>query len=275
MQMTLTDELTDPTAELTGGDDAHRRRITNVNAWFEGLDGDVRSALNALGELLIGVLERERPETADKFTARCLGVPDSGHLLDEERELNPVARLTIPLALAEWIEAYADACEIGPGEYTNPPKWTQTEIGGKRYRHPLCLRVHFPAGTLLDDTGCVIHIEARESVMRSAEVSAYVTPENQAHARAVLDRLAERAIELNPYRGRAVRAAYVQGLSFTAIDLPTTATRETVIVPREVWTEVDLGVTAVRDRYEVLNAHDLGARRSLRDRPRSTPRAGR
>jgi ATP-dependent 26S proteasome regulatory subunit len=28
--------------------------------------------------------------------------------------------------------------------------------------------VHFPAGTLLDDTGCVINIEARETVMRSA-----------------------------------------------------------------------------------------------------------
>jgi cell division protease FtsH len=135
---------------------------------------------HALGELLVGVVERESAETADK--------------------------LTIPLALAEWVDAYADVCEIGPGEWTNPPKWTQTEIGGKRYRHPLCLRVHFPAGTLLDDTGCVIHIEARETVMRSAEVSAYATPDNQAHARAVLDRLAERANELNPYRGRAVSA---------------------------------------------------------------------
>ena len=37
-------------------------------------------------------------------------------------------------------------------------------------------------------------------------------------------------------------------------DLPSTATRETVIVPDEVWTEVDLGVTAVRDRYDVRNA---------------------
>ena len=73
-----------------------------------------------------------------------------------------------------------------------------TKVGGQRYRHPLCLRVYFPAGTLLDDIGCVIHIEARETVMHSAEVSAYVTPDNQAHARTVLDRLADRANELNP-----------------------------------------------------------------------------
>jgi cell division protease FtsH len=262
--MTLTDdELTDPTAELTGGDDVHRRPITDVNAWLDGLDSDVRPALRALGELLVGVAERETAESADKFTARCLGVPDSGHLIDEERELNPVSRLTVALAVAEWIVEHADVCEIGPGEYTYPPKWTQTEIGGQRYRHPLCLRVHFPAGTLLDDTGYVIHIEARETIMHSAEVSAYVTPDNQTHARSVLDRLTARANELNPYRGRAVRATHKQGLTFTVIDLPSTATRETVIVPDEVWTEVDLGVTAVRDRHEVLNAHGLGARRGV------------
>jgi hypothetical protein len=106
--MTLTDdELSDPTAELTGGDDAHRRPITDVNAWLDGLDCDVRPTLRALGELLVGVAKHETAESADKFTARCLGVPDSGHLLDEEHELNPVYRLAIPRALAEWIDAHA------------------------------------------------------------------------------------------------------------------------------------------------------------------------
>lgn len=262
--MTLTDEeLTDPTAELTGGDDVCRRPITDVNAWVDDLDSDVRAALRALGELLVGVAGREIADTADKFTSRCLNVPDCGHLLNEERDLNPVSQLTVPLALAELIDTHANVCEIGPGEYTSPPAWTQTEIGDRQYRHPLCLRVYFPAGTLLDDAGCVIHIEARESVVHTAEVSAYVTPGHQAHARTVLDRLAERANDLNPYRGQVVRATLKRGLSFTVIDLPSTATRETVIVPDDVWTEVDLGVTAVRDRHDVLNAHGLGARRGV------------
>ncbi|GAB7144790.1 ATP-binding protein [Mycobacterium riyadhense] len=262
--MPLTDnELTDLTAGPTDGNAAHRRPIADIGAWLDGLDYGVRPALRALGELLVGVAERESAESAERFTARCLGVPDAGHLVDEERELNPVSRLTAALALAEWIDEHAHVCEIGPGECANPPKWTQTEIGGQRYRHPLCLRVHFPAGTLLDDTGCVIHIEARETVMHEALVSAYVTPDYQAHARAVLDRLAERANELNPYRGRAVRAVNNRGLSFTVIELPSTATRDTVIVPNDVWTEVDLGVTGVRDRHELLNAHGLGARRGV------------
>lgn len=262
--MTLTDDqLTDLTDGMTGGGAAHRRVIDDVGGWLDGLDYGVRPALRALGELLVGVAERESAETAERFTARCLGVPDCGYLLDEERALTPVSRLTTALALAEWMEDYAEVCEIGPGEYAYPPKWTQTEIGDRRYRHPLCLRVHFPAGSLLEDTGCVIHIEARDSIMHSAEVSAFVTPDHQAHARAVLDRLAERANDLNPYRGRAVRATNNQGLSFSVIDLPATVTRETVIVPDEVWTEVDLGVTAVRDRHEVLRAHGLGARRGV------------
>jgi SpoVK/Ycf46/Vps4 family AAA+-type ATPase len=184
-------------------------------------------------------------------------------LVDEERPLNPVSRVTVPVALAEWIGEHAAVCEIGPGDYTQPPQWTQTEIGGEVYRHPLCLRAYFPAGTLLTDTGCVIEIEARQSMMRSAEVSAFVTPEAQNQARVVLDRLAERANELNPYRGRALRATYTQGLSLDVIALSANARRQTVIVPDEVWAEVDLSLTAVRDRYAVLNAHGLGARRGV------------
>jgi cell division protease FtsH len=115
----------------------------------------------------------------------------------------------------------------------------------------------------LDDAGCVIHLEARESFMRSPEVSVYVRSNGQDRARAVLDRLAERANTLNPYRGRALRATYGQGLGLTVIELPATATRANVIVDEQVWAEVDLGVTAVRDRHRVLNAHGLGARRGV------------
>lgn len=257
--MNLTSEL----HPLTDGADARRDPITDVAAWLDGLDGGVRPTLRALGELLIGVVDRDHTEAADAFTARCLGAADCGHLIDEERPLNPVSRLTTALALAEWIDQYAGICEVGPGEYSNPPKWTQTTVGDVRYRHPLCLRVHFPAGTLLEDAGCVIYLQARESVMYTAEVSAYVTPQAQDCARAVLDRLAERANDLNPYRGRAVRATYASGLSLAVIDLASSATRETVIVDADVWTEIDLGVTAVRDRHEVLNSYGLGARRGV------------
>src|SRR5262245_57986616 len=139
--MTLTDnELTEATAGLSGGIEPHRQPITDVAVWLDGLDYCAQSGLRALGELLTGLAERaDSAENADRFTARCLGVADCAHLLDEDRPLNPVSRLTIAVALAEWINEYADVCEMGPGDRTQPPRWTQTEIGGRRYRHPQCL----------------------------------------------------------------------------------------------------------------------------------------
>lgn len=263
--MTFTDNaaLTTP-LDLATEHGARRLPITDVGAYLNELPDDARAGLRALGELLVGVTARPaRAESVDRFTARCLEVADGRLLVDEERELNPVSRLTTAVALAEWITAHAGAVEIGPGERAQPPKWTQTEIGDRTYRHPQCLRVHFPAGTLLPDTGCVIGIETRQTAMRFPEVSAFVTPEYQDAVREVLDRLTDRANELNPYRGRALRAGYTHGLRLTVIDLPATATRDTVIVDEQVWREIDLGVTAVRDRHDLLNTHGLGARRGV------------
>ncbi|WP_293002615.1 ATP-binding protein [Mycobacterium sp.] len=262
--MTLTDDdMSDAPACVPSGPGPRRRPITDVKAWLDDLDIDVAPTLRALGELLLGVSQRERAETDAQFTARTLEVGDFGQLVAEERPLNPVSRLTAGLALAEWINEHAARCEIGPGEHTQPPKWTQTLIGADTYRHPLCVRVFFPANTLLSDTGCVVAIEARQDIMRVAEVSAYVTPAQQTQARVVLDRLVERANALNPYRGHAVRAVDSQGLSLSIIDLPATATRRTIIAPQKVWAEVDLGLTAVRDHHALLNAHGLGARRGI------------
>lgn len=263
--MTITDnEPTVPLADTVGSAGLRRTPIDDVGAYLDNLPDGARVSLRALGELLVGMTQRPAlAETADRFTTRCHGVTDVGQLLDEDRDLDAVSRLTTAMALAEWITAHTSVIEIGPGEYAQPPMWTQTEIGPDSYRHPQCLRVHFPAGTLLTDTGCVIGINADASVLESPKVSAYVTPEHQDGARQVLDRLATRADELNPYRGKAVRASLSNGLNLHVIDLPTTLTRETVIVDDQVWHEIDLGLIAVRDRHDLLNAHGLGARRGV------------
>ncbi|MDO3401268.1 ATP-binding protein [Mycolicibacterium neoaurum] len=263
--MTVTDNATLTTpVDAAAERGTHPRPITDVGAYVNELPDDARAGLRALGELLVGVTQRPaRAESADRFTARCLGAVDGELLVDEDRDLNPVSRLTTAVALAEWITAHAEVVEVGPGEYSQPPKWTQTKIGDQTYRHPQCLRAHFPAGTLLPDTGCVIGIEARQTVMRSPEVSAFATPEHQDAVRAVLDRLADRANQLNPYRGRVLRASYTSGLHLTVTSPPATVTRATVIVDEQVWREIDLGVAAVRDRHELLNTHGLGARRGV------------
>ena len=230
--MTLTnDEPITPPADTVGGAGLGRQPIDDVGAYLDSLPHDARLGLRTLGELLVGVTQHApRAETADRFTARALGVTNAGQLVDEERELDPVSRLTTAVALTEWMTTHAGVIEVGPGEYALPPAWTQTQIGARTYRHPQCLRVHFPAGTVLADTGCVIAIDARRAGMGSPQLCAYVTPDHQDGARTALDRLVERANDLNPYRGRALRATSAGGLHLTVIDLPDTLTRDTVII---------------------------------------------
>ena len=86
--MTLTEnELTDPIAEVAKGDsEPGRVPIADVAAYLDGIAPDVRPSLKALGELLVGVVERpDGAESADRFTARCLGVTDIGNLVDDRK----------------------------------------------------------------------------------------------------------------------------------------------------------------------------------------------
>ncbi|WP_458317866.1 AAA family ATPase [Mycolicibacterium brisbanense] len=233
--------------------------ITDVPAWLSE-HGEYR-ALRALGELLLGVTSAEvSAESAERFTLRHLGVTSSADLIDEEIALNAVTRVTSALALAELIAEHA--AETGPGEHSSPPSYTQAEIApGEHRRHPQTLRAGFPAGTAAE-VPVVIRIETRASSVHDPEVTVYATRANQLAAQAVLDALMARADELNPFRGRAVRATLGRGVQFSMIDLPPLS-RGTVVVPEEVWAEVDLGVRAVRDQHGLLNRLGLGCRRGV------------
>ncbi|MEB3022911.1 ATP-binding protein [Mycolicibacter sp. MYC098] len=241
-----------------------RQPIKDPSAWIDALAEDSARALVALGELLVGVADRPpKSENAERFTTRCLEVENYSCIIDEDRDLNGVTRVTAALALAELIAEHSDVVEIGPGEYSHAPAWTQTTIGDNVYHHPRHLRAAFPAGTLIDGTRCVVRIDTRDGGVHSPEVVAYVARDRQTDARTVLDQLLKRANELNPYRGRTVRASFNHSLQLSVIELPATLTRDTVIVNEGVWHEIDLGISAVRDRHALLNAHGLGARRGV------------
>ncbi|MGI6797962.1 AAA family ATPase [Gordonia sihwensis] len=238
--------------------------IADAGTWIDALPEPTRDALTALGELLVGATSRPAAsETAERFTMRSLGVTGLSGIVDEARELSAVQRLTVALAVAELIDEHNPS--IGPDDYTNPPAYTQTSLGGTTYRHPQCLRAAFPAGTLLSEAPIVIGIDARSGSFTDPEVTAYILRDYQVDAQRVLDALMDRAYALNPYRGRAVRATLSagHGLTFTSITLPSTATRDTVIVDTAVWDEIDLGIAAVRDHHAMLNRHGLGSRRGV------------
>lgn len=241
-----------------------RRPITDLAAYLDALPLGDRSSLRALGELLVGLTERadNEAEDASRFTARCLGVPHTGMTVTEEEMLSPVGSLTAALALAEVIAEHSGAVEVGPGMYTDPPAWTQTQVGDNIFHHPAVLRAGFPAGTLVD-TAAVVAIRVREAHVHPPQLTVFAPREHRADARAALDRLLARARELNPYRGHSLRATYDRNLVLTVIDLPSSLTRHTVVVDEQIWHEIDLGLVAVRDRHELLNSHGLGSRRGV------------
>lgn len=234
----------------------------NVAAWLGALPSDSATALKKLGELLVGVTGQTANRVdATRFTLETLGVDSFTDVIDEVVELSSVGRLTFALALAELVGEHG--AEIGPGELTLPPSYTRTTIGDTVYRHPHFMRAGFPAGTLLEETACVLLIDSRRHFGSPPEIAVYVRREHQDSARGILDRLAARAAELNPYSRRVCRASLRNGLVLEAIDLPANLTRDTVVVPAEVWQEVDMGIRSVRDRHELLNSHGLGARRGV------------
>lgn len=243
---------------------ATRQPITDVAAWLEDLEPASLATLRGLGELLVGVVENgSAAESADRFTTRCLGVRNSGESVDETLYLGPLSRLTYALALGELVDEYVDTVEIGPGYDSEPPSWSEFTVGTDSFRHPARLSAHLPRGTLLPDAACVVKISTRCSPIEEPEITVRVARDNQQAAARALKLLTERASGLNPYRGRACRATLTTGLQLDVIELPSSLSRTSVVVDDDVWREIDLGIISVRDRYEMLNRHGLGARRGI------------
>lgn len=242
-----------------------------VQAWLEELnEGKAVPALHALGVLLAGVAERvgggrDRAETVEQFTARCLG-KSARTLLNEERTLGAISALTTAVVLQQWIEQHEPHCQIGPGgRFSDAPRWTQTRVGDQKFHHPLNLRAYFPAGTLLQQAGVIIFIDAQgDGTLFPPRVCVLVSPEHQQAANDLLETLLELGHAINPYRGKTLRASSSSSrLCLKLIELPQTVTRASVIVPEDVWAEVDLAVRSVRDCHKVLNTWGLGSRRGV------------
>lgn len=113
--MTLTENAASRADAVSTGC-GRRLPLTDVGAYLHELPEDTHANLHALGELLVGLTQPPAgAESADRFTGRCLGVPDGGILVDDDSELNPVSRLTTAVALTQWMTTPAEVVDVGPG----------------------------------------------------------------------------------------------------------------------------------------------------------------
>jgi transitional endoplasmic reticulum ATPase len=220
----------------------------------------VREALKALGEILNGVEPEEDTAevTPDGFLKEHLGAARN-ELVCESQRLSNVGHVTVGLQLADMLDRHPHV--LGPAQWGHPPRWESFEIGEDHFPHPAEMSVFFAPGQLCR-VGIVVRLsEGRGFGEKGIEV--YVCACDQADGRALLGWILETATrEKNILRGRVLRASLGNGLTFDVLTLPPISRAE-VIVPEDVWFEIDLNVASVTIHRTLMQELGLGVRRGI------------
>jgi transitional endoplasmic reticulum ATPase len=221
-----------------------------------GESRDVRRALEVLGRILTDNVSTRT--TFDGFLHSSLGRFDSD-VVCESRSLSSIGHITAGLALAALIDKFDPP--VGPGNDHEPPTWGSVEIGDELLAPPATLATFFDAGQLAP-VPVVVRIES-SAFGDDSHVQVYTAPADRDHAARVLDALMDDARgAMSLFRGRALAASLEQGLVLEPVALPD-VTRANVVVPDEVWTEIDLNVAAVTVHRDLMERLGLGVRRGI------------
>jgi transitional endoplasmic reticulum ATPase len=217
---------------------------------------DVRRALEVLGQLLTDSVDTRT--TFDGFLHSSLGRFDSD-VVCESRSLSSIGHVTAGLALATLIDKFDPP--VGPGNHYEPPTWGSVEIGDERIAPPATLATFFEAGQLAP-VPVVVRIES-SAYDQDSRIQVYTAPTDREHAARVLDAIMDDAQgAMSLFRGRALAVSVGQGLVLEPFELPE-ITRANVVVPEEVWTEIDLNVAAATEHRELMERLGLGVRRGI------------
>ncbi len=218
---------------------------------------DVRRAVEVLGQILTSSAPTRA--TFDGFLHSSLGRYGSD-VVCESRWLSSIGHITAGLALAALIDKFDPP--IGPGDDDEPPTWGSVAIGDHQLAPPSMLAAFFDTGQLAP-VPVVVRICDSSSYADYARIQVYTAPADRAEAAQVLKALmddAEGAMSL--YRGRALSASSNQGLTLEPVELPA-VTRASVVVPEEVWEEIDLNVASVTVHRALMERLGLGVRRGV------------
>lgn len=227
-----------------------------VAAALAGEARDVRRALQVLGQVLTDTVPRGA--SFEAFMYSSLGRFGSD-VVCESQWLNGIGHITTGLALAVRIDEFDPP--IGPADDDEAPTWDSIEIGGQRLAPPSKLAVYFAAGQLAP-VPLVIRI-SDDGGYNSGRVQVFTAPADRTHAAAVLTALMTEADAAKwLYRGRALRASSCNGLTIEPITLDPVP-RDDVVVPDEVWAEIDLNVASVTRHRDLMTRLGLGVRRGI------------
>lgn len=197
--------------------------------------------------------------TFDGFLHSSLGQFES-EVVCESRWLSSIGHITAGLALATLIDKFDPP--VGPGSEYEPPTWGSVEIGDERLAPPAMLAAFFDAGQLAP-VPVVVRICDLSSYADNCRIQVYTAPTDRDHAARVLDAIMDDARgAMSLFRGRALAASSYHGLVLEPVELPD-LTRANVVVPEEVWAEMDLNIASVTVHRSLMEQLGLGVRRGI------------
>ncbi|QNG19848.1 ATP-binding protein [Rhodococcus triatomae] len=216
----------------------------------------VRRAIEVIGQILTGAGGRR--DTAESFVSRSLAAP-LHELATHEVDLTATTELTVGAVLADLIESHRPL--TGPGELDDPPSWRKLELGGSAVSIPTSISAAFPAGSLAP-VDLVVRVSESYQHDRSV-LRVYARADDRRHAAAVADTITRRAdTERNFLRGRVLLASCGSVLRLELGSL-CEVDRCGLVLPDEVWRELDTNIAAVTSRAELMRSLGLGTRRGI------------
>jgi hypothetical protein len=159
------------------------------------------------------------------------------------------------------MERHAGRIVVGSPGDDLPPTWSQLDIGpDEKVAVPGRLIVFFPAGTLAAAPLCVT-IDDRHWQREFAILSSQADKD-----------LAEKTLEAfrarlktheNPLRGRVLEACVNDGCVRITASAALTGDRGSLILPDDVWQEVDVFLASATSRRDLLKSLGLGTNRGM------------
>lgn len=219
----------------------------------------LRRTLGVLVDALSDGDGARRDEEADALLSRRLDARRS-ELTSQTMELAAGNIIAAGLVVGELIDKYSP--EIGAGPYDRPPKWKNYEVGTDEVVVPANLTAVFAAGTVAPVT-LAIQIDASLTYSPGdSEIIILAGPGQTGEVTSLVSDLRTMIDARNPLRGRTLLASAGNGLVLSVIDTPVTK-RADVIVPSDVWAEIDLAVSAVTCRRDLLREAGFSSSRGV------------
>jgi transitional endoplasmic reticulum ATPase len=229
-----------------------------LDAILANASPDTRETIGVLAEIL-----GQRPTSAlspASFAVAHLGI-DPLTLSSTKYAGTATSVSLLSHLLRTEMERHAAAVVVGsPGDGL-PPSWSQFDLGpDEKVAVPGRLIAFFPAGTLAAEALCVLvddrHWAKEFAILSSASAKAV--------AEQVLKGFADRLKTTeNPHRGRVLEATVVDGALRLGIAAAIGNARADLVLPADVWREVDVFLAAATSRRDLMRQLGLGTNRGM------------